>query len=236
MANSYGYPHIGQLKEGDEVFDSFQRAILHPPNAVKLYETYWSGSGEAKISQNNRFMMLTDKKRYSFSAVVINGLGFGRQVKFNQITDKRTKLEFNIHLEYMHNTNVKAFVGLFTGTSILREIPNQNHRFCGVKVDTSNQNRLCLCSSNAEKEEITEINEFESIHYRLQIIWKNNNNVELYLYKEPDFKVLIGKHVSTAFASSQSAEIETFFIHWFVKTLDKEQKALLTKGWWVKAT
>ena len=84
--------------------------------------------------------------------------------------------------------------------------------------------------------ETTEINEFGSIHYRLQIIWKNNNNVELYLYKEPDFKVLIGKHVSTAFASSQSAEIETFFIHWFVKTLDKKQKALLTKGWWVKAT
>lgn len=236
MGNSYGYPHIGQIKKGDEIFDTFQRSVLHPENAIKLYETNSSGSGETEISQNNRFMMLTDNKKKSFASAVVNGIGFGRQIKFNQITDTRSRLEFNIHLEFMHNTNLKSFVGLYTGTSAMRELLNKNHRFCGVKVDTDEKNNLCLVSSNAEKEEIIEIDEFEPIHYRLNIVWKNNDNVELFLYKEPDFKVLIGTHKSSAFASSQSAEIETFFIHWFIQTSDKNNKALLTKGWWVNAT
>jgi len=235
VTNIFGYPHIGQLKKGCEVFDAFQRAQLQPPNAYPLYQTHFNGSGEAEISQNNRFMLVTDRRVDATAAAVANGLGFSRQVKFNQITDTRTTLEFNIHLEFMHTKNIEAFVGLDTGTTFLRKIPDANKRYCGVKIDTSTHTHLVLGNANTEFQEITDLKEFEPIHYRLHILWKNNDNVILSLYRGDDFKTLIGTHTSSVFASEASAEIETFFLHWFVRTTDKEEKTLLTKGWWVKA-
>ena len=236
MTNVFSYPHIGSISKGSEIYDSFQRAELHPTNAIQIYQTYYSGEGEAKISQNNRFMMVTDKKSGAFATAIVNGIGFGRQVKFNQITDDRTTLEFNIHLEFINKSNLKAFVGLYTGAGIMKDIPDENKRYCGVKIDTTKSQHLQLGNSNTELEEITDLIEFDSIHYRLHILWKTNDIVILSLYRGKDFKTLIGTHESTSLASKESEEIETFFLHWFIQTTDKNKKSLLTKGWWVKAT